>query len=59
MQKHPITVAIAALKLVSYGGGLYDGCPDDEQVNHAVLLVGYKVGYGWKFKNSWGIRWGI
>ncbi len=30
----------------------------DNQINHAVLLVGYTSTY-WIIKNSWGSKWGI
>lgn len=44
--------------LLYYKKGVFDGCKQSDKVDHAVLLVGYKAGKGWKFKNSWGIRWG-
>jgi cathepsin H len=28
-------------------------------VDHAVVLLGYKGGVGWKIKNSWGPEWGM
>jgi C1A family cysteine protease len=38
--------------------GTFTGCRSTDDVNHAVLLIGYKAGVGWKIKNSWGTRWG-
>jgi C1A family cysteine protease len=28
-------------------------------IDHAVVLIGYKSGVGWKIKNSWGPDWGM
>jgi C1A family cysteine protease len=39
-----------------YAHGIFDDCNDF--IDHAVLLVGYKSGTGWKLKNSWGSNWG-
>ena len=35
---------------------MFNGCA--KEINHAVLVVGYTEGYGWKIKNSWGEKWG-
>ena len=47
----------------SYGGGCYEH-EDTEQINHAVLIVGWEDtlcgGEGaWLCKNSWGEGWGL
>ncbi|KAI1723660.1 papain family cysteine protease domain-containing protein [Ditylenchus destructor] len=59
----PIVVAIDANapSFSLYSGGVYydPECTDD--VNHAMLLVGYgsdQYGDYWLIKNSWGIAWG-
>ncbi len=31
--------------------GTFTGCRSNDDVDHAVLLI------GWKIKNSWGTRW--
>eukprot|EP00904_Undaria_pinnatifida_P001416 jgi/Undpi1/11275/HiC_scaffold_30.g13573.m1 len=63
----PVSVAFqVAPDFKAYAGGVYDnpGCSTlPEQVNHAVLAVGYDttpegVDY-WIIKNSWGPEWGL
>ena len=59
----PIAViSYASKEFKSYGGGLFkgQGCLFTWKVNHASLLVGYKL-TGEKyflFKNGWGSDWG-
>ena len=41
-----------------FGNGTY-GCKNlNKPPTHAVLLVGYKRGVGFKLKNSFGVQWG-
>jgi C1A family cysteine protease len=40
-----------------YSNGVFDDC--NTFIDHAVALVGYKSGVGWKIKNSWGDDWGV
>lgn len=58
LQKHPISVGINASQLSLYRNGVFDGCNSDRPINHAVLLVAFIAGKGWKIKNSWGTSWG-
>jgi len=55
----PISVLIDATPLSAYRSGVISsssGCNPDN-LNHAVLLVGYKDN-AWIVKNSWGSGWG-
>ncbi|KAM9309962.1 uncharacterized protein KZ484_025887 [Pholidichthys leucotaenia] len=59
----PISVAIDAMldSFRFYKGGVYDDPSCNQEVNHAVLLVGYGTEGGkdyWLVKNSWGTEWG-
>lgn len=55
--RQPISVVIDASKWQFYKFGVFDGCPDGSDIDHAVLLVGYDA-EAWIVKNSWGSKWG-
>lgn len=64
---HPIKVSVAVVSSFrQYSEGVFDGCPDDTILNHAVILNGYgettgpdgKQVFYWLVRNSWGPRWG-
>ena len=56
----PATMAICVTSpFYSYASGVFDGCPVDCPVNHAVLAYGYTSDGHWRIKNSWGKGWGI
>ena len=57
MKKKPLAIGIAGYRLQFYSEGIFDNC--NAHIDHAVLLIGYKSGVGWKIKNSWGVNWGI
>lgn len=59
--KGPVVVSADAAGWETYGGGVYDNCPRNAAVNHAVLAVGYgksAEGKYWIIRNSWGPEWG-
>eukprot|EP00929_Paragymnodinium_shiwhaense_P067760 TRINITY_DN34070_c0_g1_i1.p1 TRINITY_DN34070_c0_g1~~TRINITY_DN34070_c0_g1_i1.p1 ORF type:complete len:540 (-),score=104.20 TRINITY_DN34070_c0_g1_i1:281-1843(-) len=65
VEKGPVAIAVAANTWFSYAGGVFDNCPKDWVVNHAVTLFGYgaadtKKGNRryWLIRNSWGPAWG-
>jgi len=60
----PLAINVWASPWVDYEGGVFDGCPDDKNVDidHVVQLVGYgadpKDGDYWLVRNSWDVTWG-
>lgn len=59
----PISVVVDGSTWGSYRGGVFDGCSDDPDLNHAVQLVGYgqdqrTMELYWLIRNSWGTSWG-
>merc|ERR1711936_940482 len=59
----PLSVAVDASSWSFYGGGVFDGCDYNRniEINHAVQLVGYGTeseGDFWLVRNSWGPNWG-
>jgi len=60
----PLSVAVDASSWSFYGGGVFEGCDYDKniEINHAVQMVGYgtddKDGDYWIVRNSWGPGWG-
>ncbi|CAK0828198.1 unnamed protein product [Prorocentrum cordatum] len=55
----PVVVSVEANDWFMYGGGIFDKCQIDAEVDHAVLLVGYGHEAGslyWQIRNSWGYR---
>lgn len=64
--QQPVSVGIdgSSLDFQLYTGGIYDGdcSPDPNNIDHAVLIVGYGSEYDedyWIVKNSWGTSWGM
>lgn len=52
----PVSVGIAGYSLQFYDTGIFNDC--NSVLDHAVIIVGYKSGVGWRIKNSWGTKWG-
>lgn len=48
---------------MSLGSGVYSGCPSfsasRDNINHAVLIVGYDENGNYIVKNSWDTTWGV
>ena len=49
-------VAVSSQGWDSYSTGIYE-CPQNAEIDHAVLLVGYTSSY-WIVKNNRGENWG-
>jgi len=61
VEKGPVAVSADASPWSSYESGIFDGCPLDAVVNHAIVMVGYGEESGnkyWTIQNSWGHTWG-
>lgn len=59
----PVGVSVAASDWALYEKGVYDGCPLDAVIDHAVILLGYGHDRAsgdkyWLVQNSWGDSWG-
>lgn len=62
-QLGPVVVSVDASRWFSYQSGVFNGCPMDSTINHAVLVTGYghdtTLGMSyWLLRNSWGQSWG-
>lgn len=59
--KQPVSIALAANRIMFYTGGVFDDKYCGTGLNHGVGLVGYGTEGGkdfWIVRNSWGARWG-
>jgi hypothetical protein len=52
----PVSAGISGHNLQFYETGIFNDC--NKVLDHAILIVGYTSGKGWKIKNSWGVDWG-
>jgi len=54
--------AVDARDLAFYSSGVYDNRECGNDINHAIVIVGYGVNFEgkkyWKVRNSWGAEWG-
>jgi cathepsin L len=60
-QLGPIAISVDATNLARYSSGIYKGCKESSDINHAVVLVGYGEEKGtkyWLVRNSWGSSYG-
>lgn len=62
VQNGPVAISVGAKPFHFYKGGVFDDCPKDSVINHAVTLFGYgQTESGdnyWNVRNSWGPDWG-
>ena len=58
LQDQPLTIGIAGNPMFFYKRGIFNGCKENQILDHAVVLIAYEAGRGWKIKNSWGRSWG-
>ena len=59
--RQPVSVGIDASAIKFYHGGVFDDWNCSDNLNHAVLVVGYGTENGkdyWLVKNTWGKAWG-
>ncbi|XP_062378394.1 procathepsin L-like [Sardina pilchardus] len=57
----PVSVAVNATEIQGYQSGVFNNPSCSQEVNHAMLVVGYGNEGGqdyWLVKNSWGTSWG-
>lgn len=57
----PVAVSVSASPWQMYESGIFDGCPRDAVIDHAVTAIGYGKENGnkyWVIQNSWGRSWG-
>lgn len=61
VQQGPVAVSVAADAWMEYSSGIFNNCPKDCVVDHAVSLYGYGTNGTlkyWLIRNSWGNSWG-
>jgi len=60
-EKGPVAVSVSASTWSFYAAGVFDTCPEDAVIDHAVTLIGFGEQDGakyWLVQNSWGSSWG-
>jgi cathepsin L len=61
VQRGPVVIAVDGNNWFNYENGIFDDCPKDATLGHAVLAKGYGQEAGnnfWLIQNSWGREWG-
>jgi len=53
-----VAAGIAGYYLRNYDTGIFDDCTSKDALDHAIMIVGFQSGKGWRIKNSWGSDWG-
>nr|AAL79510.1 granule-biosynthesis induced protease Gip1p [Tetrahymena thermophila] len=56
----PVSISVNADTWKEYYGGVFDECgyTTEEDLNHAVIAVGYDQEGNWIVRNSWSAAWG-
>jgi cathepsin L len=57
----PVAVSVGAEGWEYYAGGIFDSCPEDTTIGHAVMAIGWGQEKGtkyWTIQNSWSPNWG-
>jgi C1A family cysteine protease len=61
IDRQPISIAVAAEKFMHYKSGIFNDWTCGNELDHAILAVGYGSENGnlfYKVKNSWNTTWG-
>jgi C1A family cysteine protease len=58
LKRGPVSAGISGYNLRFYDSGVFNECQTADQLDHAIMIVGYTSGKGWLIKNSWGVDWG-
>lgn len=60
VSKAPVSVCVDASNWSFYKSGVFNNCGETtyEQLNHAVVAVGYDSEGNWLIRNSWSTKWG-
>lgn len=56
----PVSVSVDASNWNDYTGGVFTDCDNTtmDELNHAVIAVGYDAKGNWIIRNSWSAYWG-
>ncbi|KAL4492523.1 hypothetical protein ABPG72_007636 [Tetrahymena utriculariae] len=58
--KAPVSVCVDASIWKFYKSGIFRGCSPttEDDLNHAIIAVGYDADGNWIIRNSWATKWG-
>ncbi|EAS04084.1 papain family cysteine protease (macronuclear) [Tetrahymena thermophila SB210] len=58
--KAPVSVCVDASTWKFYKSGIFSGCgpTTEDDLNHAIVAVGYDADGNWIIRNSWATKWG-
>jgi len=54
----PFSILVDASSWQFYSGGILPASSCGQNLDHAVVAVGYSMGQYWRVRNSWGSSWG-